>query len=456
MFAFLKKLWGDRRGNALLIAGAALPLLMGSAGLASDTIQWVLWKRQLQRLADSAAQAGVYAKIEGNTVDNCSNIATATYSSPVAYSIKNNNHLPQTPTCTATNPPTVGSYTSDTYAVKVDVAMQRRLSFTGLFMSTPPTITASATATIVPAGKYCVVSLENTATTGITATGSATVNLGCGMITNSTSLNAAVATGSSTVTATPIAAVGGISASNNWGSGTVLQPFTIAQADPFAGVNPPDSTTYPNGSCPNLNQNNPNTTMRASDFVSGTTYKPMTGTATGAMCFNSISISGTVAFPDNSIVVIDGGSLTIGAQANVSCSGCTFIMTNRSTNATPTIGTVNISGGATLNMSSPGTNATGYATNYEGILMYQDRRAQFGTNSNFTNLINGNANSVFQGAFYFPQQQVTFNGTAGMQTNCMQLVARDVTYSGNMNISNTCPADSGAGAFTGKKVRLVA
>jgi len=43
-----------------------------------------------------------------------------------------------------------------------------------------------------------------------------------------------------------------------------------------------------------------------------------------------------------------------------------------------------------------------------------------------------------------------------MQTNCMQLVARDVTYSGNMNISNTCPADSGAGAFTGKKVRLVA
>jgi len=453
MFAFLKKLWGDRRGNALLIAGAALPLLMGSAGLASDTIQWVLWKRQLQRLADSAAQAGVYAKIEGNTVDNCSNIPTATYSSPVAYSIKNNNHLPQTPTCTATNPPTVGSYTTDTYAVKVDVAMQRRLSFTGLFMATPPTITASATATIVPAGKYCVVSLENTATTGITATGSATVNLGCGMITNSTSLNAAVATGSSTVTATPIAAVGGISASNNWGSGTVLQPFTIAQADPFAGVNPPDSTNYPNGSCPNLNQNNPNTTMQASDSVSGTTYKPMTGTATGAMCFNSISISGTVSFPNNSIIVIDGGSLSIGAQAHVTCDGCTFVLTNRSSSGA--IGNVNINGGAELNLSAPGTDATGVASTYEGIIIYQDRRAIDGTSANNQSTINGNATSFLQGAFYFPSQQLTFNGTAGMSTECLQLVARRVYYSGNLDISNTCPADSGADAFQGRKVRLV-
>jgi Flp pilus assembly protein TadG len=61
MIGFLKKLWRDRRGNALVLAGAALPLVIGSAGLATDTIEWALWKRQLQRLADSGAQAGVYA-----------------------------------------------------------------------------------------------------------------------------------------------------------------------------------------------------------------------------------------------------------------------------------------------------------------------------------------------------------------------------------------------------------
>ncbi len=37
-----------------------------------------------------------------------------------------------------------------------------------MFMSATPTITATGTATIVPSGKYFVVSLENTSVTGIT------------------------------------------------------------------------------------------------------------------------------------------------------------------------------------------------------------------------------------------------------------------------------------------------
>jgi hypothetical protein len=42
-----------------------------------------------------------------------------------------------------------------------------------------------------------------------------------------------------------------------------------------------------------------------------------------------------------------------------------------------------------------------------------------------------------------------------MTTTCMYLVARRVLYSGTMNISNTCPADSGGGGYAGRKVRLV-
>ena len=60
MISFFRKLWHNKRGNALVIAGACLPMIVGAAGLASDTIQWTLWKRQLQRAADSAAIAGVY------------------------------------------------------------------------------------------------------------------------------------------------------------------------------------------------------------------------------------------------------------------------------------------------------------------------------------------------------------------------------------------------------------
>ena len=66
MISFFRKLWRDKRGNALIIAAAALPLVIGSAGLASDTIQWALWKRQIQRAADSGAIAGVYSIVENS------------------------------------------------------------------------------------------------------------------------------------------------------------------------------------------------------------------------------------------------------------------------------------------------------------------------------------------------------------------------------------------------------
>ena len=64
MRKLFKKLWSNDRGNALIIAGAALPMLVGAAGLATDTIQWALWKRQLQRAADSAALAGVHSIVQ--------------------------------------------------------------------------------------------------------------------------------------------------------------------------------------------------------------------------------------------------------------------------------------------------------------------------------------------------------------------------------------------------------
>jgi hypothetical protein len=442
MLKFLKKLWRDRRGNALLIAGAAMPLIVGSAGLASDTIQWTLWKRQLQRLADSGAEAGVYAIVLGNTVDNCSNITTATSTSPVAYSIKTNNHLPQTPVCTAVNPPSAGGYTADANAVRVTISMQRRLGFSGMFLSTTPTITASATATIVPAGKYCAISLIKTATTGISAGGNATVNLGCGMITDSTSLSAAVAFGSSSVTASPVAAVGGIAASDNWGTGTVLQPFTISQPDPFASVNPPTPSGCQSFSAWDTGNNNTpggtvDLTRDGSPITPGGTYciKENGG---------NLSIKGNVTLPSGTYV-LDQTSLTMtNNNASLTCDQCTFILTS-STGSN--VGTVSLQGGK-LNIVAPDSGT------YKGIAIYQDRAATECTSSN-CNLVNGNSNSFIQGALYFPNQQLTFTGTAGESTSCLQLVALTLTFSGTSAINNSCPTGSASQSFAGQKVRLV-
>ncbi|HEX6604664.1 MAG TPA: pilus assembly protein TadG-related protein [Sphingomicrobium sp.] len=433
MISFLKKLWRDKGGNALVIAGAALPLVLGSAGLASDTIQWALWKRELQRAADSAAMAGVYAIVqdEGDRTH---------VSGAVDKDLTYNSHVGISTTKTA-GVPTTGSYTGDPFAVQVSLSVQKKLSFSGMFMSFTPTITARATATVVPSGEYCVVSLENTTATGITASGNADVDMGCGMITNSTSMTAAVATGSSEVTASPIAAVGGIAASNNWASGTVLQPFTLEQADPFADV--PAPTTFPTGNCPQYRQNNPNDThaFNASDGATS-------GLPGGTYCVSNIDIQGTTTFPDDSTIIIDGGNFSVGAQAHVSCTRCTFVLTSRTADTNPnTIGIADINGGAELDLTAPNSGT------YKGLIIYQDRRAIDSTST--VNKINGNADSTFSGGFYFPSQQVTYNGTAGMTTTCMQLVARRVTYSGNMNIANSCPTNLGYGSFKGKKVRLV-
>jgi hypothetical protein len=418
------------------MAGAALPLVLGSAGLASDTIQWTLWKRQLQRAADSGAMAGVYAIASDKAVGNCTNISTATYVNPVAYDLRKNYRVVGiTPTCTVTNPPSVGGFTADPNAVRVSLSIQKRLAFSGLFLPSVPTITATSTATIVPTGNYCVISLEDQAVTGINATGSTEVNLGCGMITNSTSMAAAVATGSSEVTASPIAAVGGIPASTHWGTGTVLQPFTLAQDDPFAHVPVPDPDDLSCGNSPNVGNH-------ASVDLSGHADHQ----AGDIVCWDdTLDVNGTLIL-GAATYVLDGGNLTMtNTGARLACNGCTIIFTSDNAATNPSsIGEPIINGGE-LDLVAPNSGT------YQGIMMYQDRRAVADNSIK----INGNNNSLLQGAFYFPRAEFEFQGNAGMNTNCMQLVSKKVVFTGSSTLNNVCPANSGSRSFLGKKIRLV-
>ncbi|MFL6753954.1 MAG: TadE/TadG family type IV pilus assembly protein, partial [Sphingomicrobium sp.] len=346
MLKAFSKLWNDRRGNALVIAGAALPLLVGAAGLATDTIQWALWKRQLQRAADSAALAGVYDRIyyDGST----GNVATA-----VNYDLGKNDHTG----ITLLGAPVI-TYPSGpnwTNPVRVTLTLQKRLGFSSLFLSSPPSIIANATGATVATGVYCVVSLVDTGITGITASGNSNLNLGCGMITNSTSLTAAIATGSSTVNATPVAAVGDIGG-GNWG-GAELLPFTVKQADPYADVNVPSFSAC-KGNANQIKISNPGDTVdRRSD------------TAGSVQCVSDMDVNGTLKL-GAATYIIDGGNFSAGAQAKISCTGCTIVLTNSDSGSAP-IGKVDINGGAELIMSAPDS-----TTNpMDGILFYQDRRA---------------------------------------------------------------------------------
>ena len=232
MLKAFKKLWNDKRGNVLIIGGAALPMLVGSAGLATDTIQWALWKRQLQRAADSAAIAGVYDRVQSGNTEGTSEV--------VNHDLDLNQHTgigllsgyPQ-----VVFPADAGDLTDQ---VQVTLAVRKPLAFSSMFMSEAPMIRVSATAASTPGtDDYCVVSLEDTTKTGIDASGSSEVIMDCGMITNSLAANAAAAGGSGTVTATVIAAAGGIQQSNNWNVGK-YDPYVPAEDDPYADLAPDD------------------------------------------------------------------------------------------------------------------------------------------------------------------------------------------------------------------------
>ena len=58
--ATLKALLRDESGNVLALAAVGLPIMIGCAALAVDTVQWVFAKRQLQAAADAAAIAGLF------------------------------------------------------------------------------------------------------------------------------------------------------------------------------------------------------------------------------------------------------------------------------------------------------------------------------------------------------------------------------------------------------------
>jgi hypothetical protein len=199
----------------------------------------------------------------------------------------------------------------------------------------------------------------------------------------------------------------------------------VPQKDPFATLPDPDISTM------NCNSNLSVGPHGNQTFAPG--------------CYRNVDIKGTARL-NAGIYYIDGGTFSVGAQGVVIGTGVTIILTSKNAVSDPSsIATADMNGGAQINLSAPTTGT------YAGVIFYQDRRAPDGS----SNTVNGNTDSFYQGAIYFPKQQVKFNGTAGMSTDCLQIVSRRVVFLGNSSISNVCPTGSGSHSFTGTAVKLI-
>lgn len=422
MIASLKRLWHDRRGNALIIVGASLPMLVGAAGLATDTIQWTLSKRELQRAADSAAFAGAYALAMGDTaspavtkdLDNNTN-----FWRPSKVGGHNGTSLTAEPTVAFPTPP--ATYTN---AVRVTISMQKRLGFSSMFMTAAPTITASATAAQVPSDEYCLITLKRRGGAAIKFSGNPVVNLGCGAISDSETNPAVDVGGTYTLNATVVAGVGTLPSSIT--GVTTLRPHQVPMADPFYGQY---STTVPSG-------------MNCTNFQSHTSNGNTNPKTVTAGCFTSFAPNGNTTYNlDPGVYYLQNTDLKLAGQDVINCTGCTFIFTG------DTPGKPDINGTTTVNISAP----TDPASPYYKMLFIQAANAA--TENNVT--INGTNNSKFDGTMYFPKGQVTFSGTSGASTKCAMIVAYTAVFTGNTNLQNDLTGCTANQKKKTKAIRLI-
>jgi hypothetical protein len=426
-----------------MIFGAALPLLVGAAGLAADTIQWTLWKRQLQRAADSGAIAGVYTRLKTDTQE------------AVAGSVNTDLGLNQdTGIALSSGYPKIELLADDgdkKKQVKVSLEITQALPFSSMFLSSSPKIRAVATAATVPgADEFCVIALDpSVGATGIEVSGSSTVDIGdCSMMANSKHPSQAASNGAnsgnggqgSTVKAKSIAAAGGVQYSKTWNV-TDYDPNSPPIADPHAGVPAPtsaDCTKTINGGFD-----------KESDYKDPIDRTTMDSPGDVVCITGDVNVKGELKLAEGATYVLNGGDLTMNsASSSLSCTHCTIAMTDFSNPANT--GSIKLTGG-NLNITAPTTGT------YKGIALYQDRRAtDDGTKSQ--NHINGNNNGSVTGVVYIPNQSVLYNGGGGTDAACLQLVGKRVEFGGNSNIkvASKCPNTGMVPIGGGTRVRLVA
>lgn len=429
----LKDLFQSERGNVLAIGAACLPLLMGSAGFAIDATQMALWKRQVQRAADSAAIAGAHARSQGASTD----VAVANdVDEHIDYDLEENETPMLTDRQIVHGTFAAGTLSSQSCAVRatapcysqaveVTLTAERRLPFMSLFTGGNTQIRATATAAVISSGEYCLVSLFEGNEPGIISGGNSNLDLKCGMGTNSRATNAVNAFGSATITADPVGAVGGISGGTQFTKGTTLLPYTSPIKDPFAHVPDP---VLPAG-CSKTS---------TLSVTGGTEADPIViDPDVQGNCFGSWDISGHAELKPGTYYINDGA---LDIKGSLVGDGVTLVMMGDGSSWSQ-------NGGGKISLTAP---ADG---DLAGIVVFRERTAT--TKNNKEIKLNGGADLVLQGAIYGKSTDFWIGGNAEMDAQCIQIVGRKLEFKGGGTIHNKCEG-TGSNAFDLTMVRLVA
>jgi Flp pilus assembly protein TadG len=392
----LREALDDKRGAVAVIAGLALPALLGFTALGTEASYWWYQSRAAQGAADAAALSAAAAATAKNKRMLFEAHATAA-AQGFAHGVNG-------VTVTMNSPPSKGTYAGEAAAVEVVVSQNQERLFSRLFAKDAVLIAARSVALEGAAGTACVLALNGNAKGALKGAGTtkATLN-GCGLAVNSNDATALETAGGAIVTADSADIVGGIS-----GTGLTaekgIHTGTKPTRDPYADVAQPSHS-----GCDKTNFSAKNTV----------TMNP------GVYCKGVKINAGAVVTLNPGVYFFDGDSLSVAGGATITGTGVTLVFTGDSASG---YATATVNGGANVHITAPTTGPLA------GIAVFGDRAMPAG--SAFT--LNGGGTQDFTGAIYLPKAAVTYAGGAKTGKSCTQLVGDTIEFKGNAEFELNC------------------
>ena len=404
-------------GAAAIYVAIALPAFVGAGGLAVDVASWYSTKRTMQSGADAAAYAAALALAQQG-LDQAPDL---TAMQAAADDAAGRNGVETAVTINV--PPLAGLAAGDPQSVEVIVTEPAPVYFTSLFMGDAPPITTRAVAKAVVADA-CIWALHPSAEGAFRASGTADVDLDCGVVVNSNHEEAALLQeGSSCVSATSVSVHGGY-------SGSCVSPepevSTPSYGDPLSYLEAP---TY--GACDHTNQVVVDAAMSAAYGGGAVPLNP------GVYCDGIEIQANQEAVFAPGLYVLNSGEFRIAGNAHVSntenaAGGVTFFLTGSGTD----YATLVFESGADITL-TPMT--TGPLAN---VLFFQDPNAPASTECSTSKKTGprcsqfaGGVTMNLTGILYFPNQHVEFTGGSATDEANILLVASTVKFTGNSHLN---------------------
>jgi Flp pilus assembly protein TadG len=234
----IRRLGASRSGNAALIVALGMPALIGGAGLAVDTAQWYMWKRELQFAVDQAAIAGAWAQSDTATQSTYQDRARQEYASNIAVT---KDFATKSSALSVTRANYAGGVNN---SVIVSASASKSLPFSGFLTGEPATVSVFAQASFQEGKTYtsCLIATDDDASGAITIGGNSVLTASCGLAALSTSDTSIVVNGQPTIDAGWILSAGGIDDWFKTNTDDTILEHLDGLYDPYKNLTPPAPT----------------------------------------------------------------------------------------------------------------------------------------------------------------------------------------------------------------------